>query len=499
MSREVMDAVVVGSGPSGLAAAVTLARAGLGVVVYEANATIGGGARTLDLGLDDSGVIHDLGSAVHPLALASPFFRAFDLPACGVELVVPEASYAHPLDGGRAAIAWRDLDRTVADLPSGQGRRWRGVFGPLVERGDEVIGLALSDKRSLPEQLRSPAGLGAGARFAAGMLAHGTRLSHALVPGEESGALLGGVAAHAASPLPSFGAAGAALFLGTLGHTTGWGLAPGGAQAMTDALAADLLAHGGRIVPGAPITTWRELPRARAYLFDTSPRAVARIWGERMPPRAARALRRFPYGAASAKVDFVLSEPVPWEDPRVGRTATVHVGGSRLEMARAEAEVAAGRHASAPMVIASDPAQTVPAREVAGLRPLWAYAHVPAGSPRDVTEEVTRQIERFAPGFRDVVVASHPTPAREVERLNANYIGGDVASGAVNLYRYLARPTPWPNPYSGGIPGVYLCSASTPPGPGVHGMNGWHAATRALRQRFGITTPPSLSPEPRQS
>lgn len=494
MATEHVDAVIIGSGPNGLAAAVTLARAGLQVVVYEGEQTLGGGARTLDLGLTDVGVEHDLCSAVHPLALASPFFEEFDVRARGVEIVVPEISYAQPLAGQPAGVAWRDFDRTVAGLPGSEGGDWRELLGPLVKHQETVVELALSDKRSLPAPLRSLRGLAGAVGFARAALSQGTRLWNRALPGTTSAALLTGVGAHAIAPMPSLGSAGTALMLGTLAHTVGWGLPVGGSQAIVDALVADLQAHGGAVVTGRRVRSWRELPRARTYLFDTTPRALTEIWAEKMPPHAARTLRRFPYGPGAAKVDFVLSEPVPWQDARLHLAGTIHVGGDRSEMARAEAEVNQGRHAQSPMVLASEPAQVVASRQVGQLRPLWTYAHVPAGSTRDVTEDVTRQIERFAPGFRDVVVASRSIPAAELPHDNANYIGGDIAAGAVTMYRMIARPTPWLNPYSGAIPGVYLCSSSTPPGPGVHGMNGWHAAIRALRQRFGISVPPALAP-----
>lgn len=494
--REAVDAVVVGSGPNGLASAVTLARAGLEVIVFEASTTVGGGARTLDLGLTDAGVQHDICSAVHPLALASPFLAEFDLPTRGVEIKVPEISYAQPLDGARAGLAWRDLERTIDQLPGDEGRDWKRVFAPLVRRANTVVDLALSDKRSLPPGLLTRQGAAGAAQFMGALLAHGTVLANRLLPGETSAALLTGVGAHAIAPMPSFASAGTAIMLATLAHTVGWGLPVGGSQAITDCLIADLVNHGGVIITDSPITTWKQLPRARAYLFDTTPRALAGIWADRLPQSYARALKRFPYGAAASKVDFVLSEPVPWAVADVGRSGTVHIGGTREEMVQAEAQINAGKHAQEPMVLVSEPAQVVASRAVGKLRPLWSYAHVPAGSPRDVTEDVISQIERFAPGFRDVIVASRCIPAAELSQHNMNYVGGDIAAGALTMYRMVARPTPRLNPYWAGIPGVYICSSSTPPGPGVHGMNGWHAARRALAERFEIHSPPSVAPVP---
>ncbi|PFG20523.1 phytoene desaturase family protein [Serinibacter salmoneus] len=492
MAREATDVVVVGSGPNGLAAAVTAARAGLSVTLLEAQETLGGGSRTLDLQLAP-GVVHDICSAVHPMALASPFLREFDLAARGVRLAVPEVSYAQPLDGGRAGLAWRDLDRTVEGLGP-DGAAWRSLMAPLAQHSDAVVALAMGDKRSVPPELLSAGGMRAALAFAGGLLGQGTVAWDRGFTGQEAPALLTGVAAHAIAPVPGLAPAGTMLLLGALAHAGGWPIPVGGSQAIADALLADLVAHGGVVRTGVPVTTWRDLPRARAYLMDVTPRAAASIWGDRLPARVRRGLEAFRYGDAAAKVDFVLSEPVPWAAPGVSRAGTVHVGGSRADMALAEAEIAAGRHAEAPMVLASEPDRFDPSRRsAAGLRPLWTYAHVPAGSTRDVTEDVTRQIERFAPGFREVIVASRCVPAAEMAHHNANYIGGDIAAGAVSIWRMVARPRASWDPYALGIPGVSLCSSSTPPGPGVHGMSGWFAARRVLRSRFGVAAP-SLAP-----
>lgn len=483
--------MVVGSGPNGLAAAVTCARAGLSVLVVEAQPEPGGGARTLDLGLAP-GMVHDLCSAVHPLAAASPFLREFDLAARGVELLHPDAAYAHPLDGGRAGVAYRSLERTVEGLGV-DGRAWRRLLRPFVDRAEALMEVVLGDR----------------ARGADGPLAHGPtalRLLAAVVEQVAVGtrfdsdvapALLAGVGAHASTRQPSAAAAGTGLLLATLAHVGGWPVPRGGSRAITDALVADLRAHGGELITGVTVDDLDELPRARAYLLDTTPRTAVRVLGRRLPPGRARALSRFPYGNGVAKVDLVLSGPVPWANPEVGRAGTVHLGGSRAQLAQAERDVAAGRHARHPVVLVSDP--TVADRSrlgPTGLRPLWTYAHVPAGSTLDVTEAVVSQVERFAPGFRDVVVASRAVPAARMSEHDANYPGGDIGSGAVTAYRLLARPRLAVDPYRLGIPGVLLCSASTPPGPGVHGMAGWHAARRVLRSRFGLTRMPDLAPEP---
>lgn len=485
-ASEQVDAVVVGSGPNGLAAAVVLARAGLGVQVYEAQQTIGGGSRTLDLGLAP-GIVHDICSAVHPMAAASPFFRAFDLTARGVRLNYPEVSYAQPLDGGRAGIAYLDLDRTIEGLGP-DGPAWRRLMRPLVRHSPAVVELVLSDRRSLPPDLLTSA------QFALSMLEQGSALGKIRWKEEVAPALLMGVAAHAISRIPTLTAAGTALSLGALAHSPGWPLPVGGSQAIVDALVADLEAHGGTVHVGVEVTSLAQLPKARAYLFDTNPWILARILGEELPARYRRAIDRFKAGNAAAKVDFVLSGPVPWAHPEVRRAGTIHVGGTLAEMAHSEAEVAAGRHAEHPMILASDPALFDSGREVAGLRPFWSYAHVPAGSSVDVGEAVQAQIERYAPGFGDLVVERHTIPAAKMADHNANYRDGDIAAGAMNMWQIFSRPTLRWNPFATPVPGVYLCSGSTPPGPAVHGMGGLYAAKRALKSRFGITKVPSLAP-----
>lgn len=480
------DVVVIGSGPNGLAAAVIMARAGLSVRVYEAQPTIGGGARSSELELAP-GLLHDVCSAVHPMAAASPFFQSFDLAARGVELRYPEVSYAQPLDGGAAGLAYRSLDRTVAELGR-DGAAWRRLMGPLVRDVPGVLDFALSDRRSVP---RHPV---TSARFGRSVLEQGSRLWGLRWRDDKAPALLAGVAAHAIGPMPSLALAGGAMMLGALAHEPGWPLPVGGSQAIVDALVADLWAHGGSVEANAEVTTFEPLPTARAYLFDTTPRALMRIVGNRLPARFRRSLERFRHGNAAAKVDFVLSGPVPWAHAEVGRAGTVHLGGTQAEMAAAEAEVAAGRHAERPMALLSDPTVTDSAREVGGLRPLWSYTHVPSGSTVDVGDALQAQIERFAPGFGDVVVERHCIPAAELEKHNANYVGGDIAAGAMTFWQVLARPTPRWDPFRTPVPGIYLCSASAQPGGGVHGMCGQHAARRALRDRFGIKELPSLSP-----
>lgn len=485
------DVTVVGSGPNGLAAAVTLARAGLSVQILEGQDTVGGGSRTLDLGLAP-GVRHDICSAVHPMALASPFLRDFDLAARGVSLTVPEVSYAQPLDGGDAGIAWHDLDRT-ADGLGADGPAWKRMLAPLVRESDLVTALALGDKRSVPSSLLSPAGLATALRFGGRVLGQGTPAWGAPLRTERARALLTGVASHAITRLPSLAAAGTALMLASEAHAGGWPIPVGGSQAIADALVADLLAHGGAIETGCAILSADQLPRSRALLLDTSADGAADILGERLAPSTARGLRRLGHAGAAAKVDLVLSGPVPWAHPDVARSGTVHIGGTRQQMVDAERDVLRGRLPHRPIVLASDPTVGDPAREVDGLRPFWAYAHVPVDCPADPTELVLTQLERFAPGVRDLVVASRGTPADRMQHHDAAIVGGDIATGTISMLRMIARPRAAWNPYRL-TDDAYLCSAATPPGPGVHGLSGWLAATRVLAERFGIQAPPSLAP-----
>lgn len=471
-----VDVTVVGSGPNGLAAAVTAARAGLGVRVIEAAPTIGGGLRTAELTLP--GYRHDVCSAVHPAALASPFFRAFGL-AERIEWIIPDISYAHPLPGGAAGIAYRDLERTAEALGR-DGEAWRGLFAPLLRRADGVVDFTGS------QLLRVPRDPTAAIRFGLRVLEQGSGMWNLRFRDETSRAMLTGVAAHAAGRQPSLATAGAGLLLAMHAHAGGWGFPVGGSQAIADAMVADLITHGGSVETGMRIRSLAQLEPSQVILLDTS---TALLLTGDLPARYRRSLGRYRYGSGVAKVDFALSGPVPWANPEVRRAPTVHLGGSRAEIAAAERAVARGTVPQHPYVLVTQPSVLDASRAPVGHHVLWAYTHVPAGSTFDATELVTSAVERYAPGFRDTILASASRSADELSQYNENYVGGDIYSGALSLWQLVKRPVVSSRPWRTPIDGVYLCSSATPPGPAVHGMNGWFAARLALRERFGIAVP----------
>jgi phytoene dehydrogenase-like protein len=473
------DVAVVGSGPNGLAAAAVMARAGLSVEVFEAAGTIGGGTRTAELMQPEH--FHDICSAVHPMALASPFFRAFEL-ARRVDLVVPELSFGSPLDGGRAALAYRSLDRT-AEVLGRDGDAYRKLMGPLVRRIHGVMDLTQH------QLLRFPGDPVAAVLFGLRTLEQGSPLWNVRFREVLAPALLSGVAAHAVSRLPSLAAAGAGLMLTALGHADGWPVPVGGSASIAAALAEDIKARGGVIHTGTPVESLKEVGTARATLLDIAPQGLLKIAGAALPDRYRRSLESFRYGNGSCKVDFILSAPVPWAAGVLADAGTVHVGGTRAELAYAENEVSAGRHPDRPYVLVAQPSPFDNGRAPAGRQILWTYCHVPAGSTRDMGEAVTAQLERFAPGFRDVVVQAHVTTAAELAQYNRNYIGGDFSAGVMDVRGLLKRPVVSPVPWRTPLRGVYLCSSSTPPGPGVTGMPGYHAAKHALKDIFALPVP----------
>jgi phytoene dehydrogenase-like protein len=469
------DAIVVGSGPNGLAAAVTLADAGLRVHVYEGAALPGGGARTEELTLP--GFRHDVCSAAHPLALASPFFRRFDLKAHGVRLLEPEVQYAHPLDGGRAGYTVRSVAETAAALGTDAAayRRW---CGSTVRNADDVIDVALSALRMPPRHPFRVVGFGLNSLQSASLMARNFKT-------DEARGLLAGVAAHSMQRLsrPPSGAVG--LMLGSLGHTVGWPVVEGGSSGIVTAMVDAIEAAGGALITDTWVKSLDELAPARAVLLDVTPRALIQLAGDRLTPSYRRALSRFRYGPGVCKVDFALSGPVPWTAEPCRRAGTLHLGGTFEEVARSEDDVADGRHPERPYVLVVQAGVVDPSRAPSGQHTLWAYCHVPSGSTVDMSERIEAQIERFAPGFRDLVLAKAVLTAAQEELQNPNYPGGDIAAGAQTMRQTFARPALRWNPYRTGIAGTYLCSSSTPPGPGVHGRCGELAAQTALHDIFG--------------
>jgi phytoene dehydrogenase-like protein len=482
-----LDAVVVGSGPNGLAAAVTMAAAGLRVQVIEGAPTIGGGCRTQELTLP--GFWHDVCSAAHPLAVASPFFRRFDLAARGVTLAWPEVEFAHPLDGGRAAIVSRSVAETAAHLGA-DGRRYQRLLGPVAAHMDEISQAVLSPLRRLPAHPLALAGYGRHAVLPAAAVVRRWET-------DEARAIVAGAAAHAMMPLTAPPTAGVGLLLTGLAHAVGWPVVAGGSARITEALADALREAGGSIETGRWVSSLAELPIATAVLLDVSPRTLLELAGDRLPPGYRAALRRYRYGAGVCKVDFALSGPVPWTNQACRRAGTLHLGGPFEQVAAAEAEVAAGKHPDSPYVLVVQPGVVDPSRAPAGKQTLWAYCHVPSGSDVDMTARIEAQIERFAPGFRDLILARAVRTAHDEQEHNPNYVGGDIAVGLQNLRQTFLRPAPRWNPYRTPIRGVYLCSSATPPAPGVHGRCGELAALTALRDEFNIRTPPSIPPPPK--
>jgi len=466
------DAVVVGAGPNGLAAAIELARAGRSVLVLERAGVVGGGTRTAELTLP--GFRHDVCSAIHPLAAGSPFLRSLALHRFGLELLEPPVQAAHPLDDGSAVAVHRSVDQTAAGLGI-DAAAYASLIGPLAREWDALAEIVLGPPR-LP---RHPA---LAARFGLSGLQPADVLARRVFGGERARALLAGMAAHSIQPLSAPGTAAFGLVLLALAHATGWPVARGGSAAIASALRACLEALGGELETGREVRSLRDLPPARAVLFDLTPRQLLSICGPGdLPSSYRRALARFRYGPGAFKLDYALSGPVPWQAAECRAAGTVHLGGTLAEISASEAAVAAGRHPERPYVLVAQPAVIDPSRAPGGGHTLWAYCHVPNGSSADMTAAIEAQIERFAPGFADLVLARAARGPAQLEADNPNYVGGDINAGAATLRQTLARPVVRLNPYATPNRALFVCSASTPPGGGVHGMCGYHAARAALR------------------
>ena len=466
-----LDAVVIGSGPNGLAAAITLARAGRSVRVFEAESTIGGATRSLEL--TAPGYIHDVCSAVHALVVLSPFLKTLPLAAHGLEFVQPDAPFAHPFDDGTAVVVERSIDRTVETLGTQDGRAYRALVAPFAARAPDLMEALLG-----PAGPRHPLLM---ARFGLTAIRSAAHLARRFRD-ERTRSLIAGAAAHSMVPLDYASTAGYALGLIVAAHAAGWPVARGGSQQVANALAAHLRTLGGDIVTSTRVEALSQLPPSRAVLCDVTPRQFLRIAGERTPVRYRRRLSRYRYGPGVFKMDWALSAPVPWRARECGRAGTIHLGGSFDEIADGERAAWEGRVHGKPYVLLVQPSICDPSRAPAGKHTLWAYCHVPNGSTTDMTSAMEDQVERFAPGFRDCIVARHVMGPAGMERRNANLVGGDIGGGASDLAQMFTRPVFSLNPYATAIPNVYLCSSSTPPGIGVHGMCGHFAARAALRR-----------------
>ncbi len=477
------DAVIVGAGPNGLAAAIALASAGLATRVVEARDTPGGGARTCALTVP--GFLHDACSAVHPLAAASPWFRALALDELGLLWIQPPAPLAHALADGRVVTLERSIEDTAAQLGP-DAAAYRALMAPLVARFDALVEMILGP-------LRLPARPVVMARFGLDAIRSLRGLARARFRGDAAPALLAGSAAHAMVPLDAPASAAFGLVLGMAGHAVGWPIPRGGSQAITDALVARLGALGGELAVGEPVERLDQLPPARAYVLDVTPRQLLAIAGDRLPAGYRAALGRFRHGPGAFKIDWALRGPVPWRDPRLARAATVHLSGTLGDILRAERAAHAGRRPDRPFMLLVQPSLFDPSRAPAGMHTAWAYCHVQNGERVDATAAIEAHVEAFAPGFRDLVIARSTMDPAGLAAYNPNYVGGDINGGLQDLRQLFFRPVVALDPYATPAPDIFLCSSSTPPGGGVHGMCGYWAARSVLYRVFGRAAPSLIS------
>jgi phytoene dehydrogenase-like protein len=466
-----LDAIVVGAGPNGLAAAITLAQAGRSVRVFEAEATIGGATRSLEL--TRPGFIHDVCSTVHALAVLSPFLKTLPLAAHGLAFVHPPAPFAHPFDDGSAIVVERSIEATADALGTADGRAYRKLMTPFAARAGDLMEALLG-----PPGVRHPLLM---ARFGLQAIRSASALARGRFRDERTRAMIAGAAAHSMVPLDYAATAGYALGLIVAAHAAGWPLARGGSQQVAHALGSYFRSLGGEIATGMRVDSLVQLPPSRVVLCDITPRQFLGIAGARVDGRYRRRLARYRYGPGVFKMDWALSAPVPWRARECARAGTLHLGGSFAEIAGSERAAWEGRVHDRPYTLLVQPTVCDPSRAPAGKHTLWAYCHVPNGSTEDMTARIEEQIERYAPGFRDCIVARSAMSPAEMERRNANLVGGDIGGGASDLAQMFMRPVLSRNPYATALPGVYLCSSSTPPGIGVHGMCGYFAAQAALK------------------
>jgi phytoene dehydrogenase-like protein len=470
-----LDAIVIGAGPNGLAAAIALAQAGRSVRLYEAEHTVGGATRSAEL--TAPGFVHDVGATVHALALLSPFFSTLPLREHGFDTVHPEAPFAHPLDDGTAVLIERSIERTAAGLRAGDGRAYTKLFEPLVEEASRLMEILLAPP-GVMRTLRHPLTM---TSFGVRAIQSAEGLARRMFASDDTRAMFAGAAAHSMVPLHQISTAGYGLGLMIAAHAAGWPVARGGSQQLSNALASYFRTLGGEIITDTRIASLDELPKARAILCDITPQQFLQIAGTHLPSAYARKLANYRYGPGVFKMDWALNAPVPWRAAACARAGTVHLGGSMEEIARSERDSWGGRVPEQPYVLAVQASRFDASRAPAGKHTLWAYCHVPNGCSVDMREKIERQIERFAPGFRDCIIERSAMFPRDLERGNANLVGGDIAGGAADFAQWLARPVLAVNPYETALEGVYLCSSSTPPGVGVHGMCGWHAAQAVLK------------------
>ncbi|MFT5465472.1 MAG: phytoene dehydrogenase-like protein [Verrucomicrobiales bacterium] len=467
------DAVVIGSGPNGLAAAIELARKGASVLVIEAKDTPGGGTRSLEL--TEPGFVHDVCSAIHPMGVASPFMSSLPLAEHGCEWIQPRFPAAQPIDGDRAVIQEREIAATAERLGLKDGKSYRRIFEPLVKSAPKLYQQLLGPI-SFP---RYPFAM---ARFGLKALRSARGFAHSNFKTEEARALFSGHAAHSVQRLEDTATAAIGLMLTVTAHHVGWPVAKGGSGKIAEAMVSILQSHGGEVVCSRPVDSIEQLPKAKAYLFDTSPTAMGQICGDRLPAGYRKKLDKYRFGPGVFKVDWALNSPIPWRNAECAEAGTVHVGGTFDEVAEAEAAPWSGRNSEKPFLILAQPTNFDPSRAPDGKHVAWAYCHVPNGSEENMLEAVESQIERFAPGFRDCVLARHTFSTAQMQAYNSNYIGGDVVGGVADLRQLFTRPVARLNPYTTPASDIFICSASTPPGAGVHGQCGFHAAKAAAKR-----------------